>query len=68
MPGYIPLTDLLLSYKTDWLKEQPFKNQFQELLQHPRAFHRDHLPGHITGSAWVVNPNRTNVLLHHHAK
>src|SRR5262245_51328955 len=68
MPGYAPLKDMLLSYETDWAEEKPFKSRFQELLLHPRAFHRDHLPGHITGSAWVINPDRTKVLLHHHVK
>ena len=38
------------------------------MLSHPGAFNRDHLPGHITGSAWVVNPDRTKVLLLHHKK
>lgn len=37
-------------------------------MQHPRAFHRDHLPGHITGSAWIVNQDRSKVLLVLHAK
>lgn len=68
MGSYTPLTELLLHYETDWLEEKSFKSQFQELLLHPRAFHRDHLPGHITGSAWVTNPGRTKVLLHHHVK
>jgi 8-oxo-dGTP pyrophosphatase MutT (NUDIX family) len=49
-------------------QELVFKDQFIELLKHPRAYHRDHLPGHITGSAWVLNQDRTKVLLVHHAK
>ena len=68
MVDYITLDQLLFDYKTDWLEEGKFKKQFEELIQHPRAFHRDHLPGHITGSAWVVNQDRTKVLLHHHRK
>lgn len=39
-----------------------------ELLLHPRAYHRDHLPGHITGSAWVTNQKQSKVLLLHHGK
>lgn len=42
--------------------------QFLELLKDQRAYHRDHLPGHITGSAWIVNEDRTKTLLIHHAK
>lgn len=43
-------------------------DQFLDLLKHPRAYHRDHLPGHITGSAWIVNESRTKALLIQHAK
>lgn len=49
-------------------EESVVVNQFLELLKHPRAYHRDHLPGHITGSAWIVNENRTKTLLIQHAK
>ena len=33
-----------------------------------RCFERDCWAGHITGSAWLLNPARTHVLLTHHAK
>jgi len=36
--------------------------------QHPNCFDRALWPGHITGSAWVVNPARDKVLLMHHRK
>lgn len=42
--------------------------RFLELLESEQSFHRDHLPGHITGSAWIVNADRSHVLLVHHAK
>ncbi len=29
---------------------------------------RDHPPGHITASAWIVDPDRTSALLVHHRK
>jgi 8-oxo-dGTP pyrophosphatase MutT (NUDIX family) len=61
------LTNLLQHYSPD-PSELKFRDQFIELLKHPRAYHRDHLPGHITGSAWVLNQDRTKVLLVHHAK
>ncbi|MBI3481525.1 MAG: NUDIX hydrolase [Bacteroidetes bacterium] len=38
------------------------------LLNHKDCFQRTHLPGHITGSAWMVNGDRTKTLLVHHAK
>jgi len=49
-------------------KEGAFIQQFLELLDHPDAFLRTHLPGHITGSAWIVDPSKEFVLLTHHAK
>ncbi len=33
-----------------------------------RCFERDCWAGHVTGSAWVLNPARTHVLLTHHRK
>ena len=66
MADFTPLPALLQTYETQWPEELIFRDQFLELLLHPRAYHRDHLPGHITGSAWVVNANRTKVVLLHH--
>jgi 8-oxo-dGTP pyrophosphatase MutT (NUDIX family) len=45
-----------------------FVPQFLELLKSPRSFHRDHLPGHITASAWIVDEEKEHALLVHHAK
>lgn len=42
--------------------------RFQELLLHPDAYQRTHLPGHITGSAFIVSPDLEKTLLVHHAK
>ena len=64
----LPLPTALEQYKPSDSAELKFRQQFLELLKHPHAFHRDHLPGHITGSAWVLNQDRTKVLLVHHAK
>jgi 8-oxo-dGTP pyrophosphatase MutT (NUDIX family) len=37
--------------------------------RHPECFDRTHVhPGHVTGSAWVVNPMRDRVLMMHHRK
>lgn len=35
---------------------------------HPDCFERSLLAGHVTGSAWIINPERTMTLLTHHAK
>lgn len=58
----------LATYTTAFIDEQPFISRFTELLQGDRCFHRDYLPGHITGSAWIVNEARTHALLVHHTK
>ena len=58
----------LQTYKTDDSAERQFVDQFIVLMQHPDAFQRTHLPGHVTGSAWICNSKGSEVLLTHHAK
>jgi 8-oxo-dGTP pyrophosphatase MutT (NUDIX family) len=36
--------------------------------ENPDSFERHHWPIHITGSAWVVSPDRSRVLMMHHRK
>jgi|ERR1044071_3076266 8-oxo-dGTP pyrophosphatase MutT (NUDIX family) len=70
MPAVTDRTSLLAAlrnYKTPYDEEREFIPRFIELLQHPDAFQRHHLPGHITGSAWIVNNDQTKVLLVKHA-
>jgi 8-oxo-dGTP pyrophosphatase MutT (NUDIX family) len=62
------LVDSLKAYRSDFKAEQLFKNQFIHLLGHPRAYFRDHLPGHMTGSAWIIDETGAYTLLTHHAK
>lgn len=56
----------------EYIKKHPSEagigRRFHELLQHPDAFQRDHLPGHITGSAFIVSKDFSTTLLVHHAK
>jgi 8-oxo-dGTP pyrophosphatase MutT (NUDIX family) len=35
---------------------------------HENCFERSLQIGHVTGSAWIVDPDRTHTLLHHHGK
>jgi 8-oxo-dGTP pyrophosphatase MutT (NUDIX family) len=63
--------DLALSleaYSSPYPQEQKFASQFLELLTNPRAYFRDHLPGHMTGSAWIIDQSKEYALLVHHAK
>jgi 8-oxo-dGTP pyrophosphatase MutT (NUDIX family) len=61
------LTEALRQYNTVYLEEEKFISPFITLLEHANAFQRTHLPGHITGSAWIVDSAREFVLLTHHA-
>jgi 8-oxo-dGTP pyrophosphatase MutT (NUDIX family) len=56
----------LTAYDSGFAEEKLFTGQFMELLQHPDAFERHHLPGHITGSSWILDESRQFVLLVHH--
>jgi len=40
----------------------------QFVAEYPDCFERTLLVGHVTGSAWIVSPDRTQVLLIHHRK
>ncbi len=62
------LIESLHAYQSLYKEELQFKISFLELLTHPRAFFRDHLPGHITASSWIINPSGKFTLLTHHAK
>jgi 8-oxo-dGTP pyrophosphatase MutT (NUDIX family) len=55
-------------YQTSYTDEALFIPRFLELLKQTNCFDRTHLPGHITGSAWIVDPSNTQALLVHHAK
>jgi len=58
----------LQSYRSSFPEEQKFVPPFLTLLESDDAFQRTHLPGHITGSSWIINSDKTKVLLVHHAK
>ncbi len=62
------LVSFFSGYKTVFREEEFFISRFLELLSHSDCFQRTHLPGHITGSAWIVDSNRSQTLLVHHAK
>jgi 8-oxo-dGTP pyrophosphatase MutT (NUDIX family) len=62
------LIKALQSYSTPFAEEENFIAQFLWLLEDERCYHRDHLPGHITGSAFILDESRNFTLLTHHAK
>lgn len=64
----IDLVKSLYDYQTSFQEEKDFVDRFLSLLEDSTCFERTHLPGHITGSAWIIDATRTQVLLVHHAK
>jgi len=59
----------LAAYARRWPAEAGTVALFQALLDAgPSAFRREHLPGHFTGSAWLVSGDGRRVLLTHHRK
>ena len=58
----------LEQYNSGFPVEMEFKTRFIKLLVHPDCFHRHHLPGHLTGSSWIIDHTKKYVLLTHHAK
>lgn len=64
----IELINSLKDYHTPFQDETDYIKRFLFLLSDEPCFERTHLPGHITGSAWIVDSSRTQVLLVHHAK
>lgn len=62
------LVEAIHRYTLQWPEEATLSSRYISLLQHPDAFQRSHLPGHITGSAFIVDSDFTHTLLVHHAK
>ncbi|HEX8040807.1 MAG TPA: NUDIX hydrolase [Chryseosolibacter sp.] len=62
------LIESLEAYHSAYPAEDVFRAQFLVLLKHPRAFFRDHLPGHMTASSWIIGDKGKFALLTHHAK
>ncbi|MCC5931778.1 MAG: NUDIX hydrolase [Cyclobacteriaceae bacterium] len=62
------LVESLLNYRSKFKEEIEFIPRFLNLLQHQDCFYRSHLNGHITGSAWIINPAKSHTLLLHHKK
>ncbi len=64
-----PLLSLLERHNAVDAAEQMMTQATIEFVKHhPTCFYRSLLSGHITGSAWIVSPNRQHVLLIHHRK
>ena len=64
-----PLLSLLADYTPSVGEENAMWQSVKEFVAlQPRCFERTLTIGHVTGSAWIVSPDRSVVLLMHHAK
>lgn len=63
------LLQLLKDYQPRFMEEMGFVTRSLSYIeQHEDCFYRELWPAHVTGSAWVVNPDRSRVLMMHHKK
>ena len=63
------LRALLAAYRARWPQEADTVSRFEAFVDtHPDCFERTCRPGHITGSAWLVDAAGERVLLTHHRK
>lgn len=64
-----PLLALIERYAQRYPAEKATITRFHHFVAtEPRCFERSHLPGHVTGSAWIINAANTHTLLTHHRK
>lgn len=64
----VSLVQFFSEYQPTDRDEAAYIPRFLELLAQQNCYERTHLPGHITGSAWIINPTRTHALLVLHGK
>lgn len=69
MSGRAKLLEALRAHKPWDSREAEMLGRIIAFVEaHPDCFERTLLEGHVTGSAWVVNPERTHALLVHHRR
>lgn len=62
------LKNLLQYYTAFDETEAVIMHQLQNFLdESPNPFDRSNLTAHVIADAWIVNPKRSHVVLHHHA-
>lgn len=63
------LLQLLHAYRATDDSRQRCRSRMIEFVQgHPDCFERSCIPGHVTGSAWLINQDTSCVLLTYHKK
>ena len=59
---------LLEEYITAYPEEKSAVEMLDFFSNDSNCFQKDNPKGHFTGSAWIVDPDRRNVLMTHHKK
>ncbi|MGB5517263.1 MAG: NUDIX hydrolase [Gammaproteobacteria bacterium] len=63
------LLGLLKRHKTHFIEEAGYISRAIAFVEaHADCFHRKLWPAHVTGSTWVVSPDRSRVIMLHHRK
>jgi len=63
------LLNMLARHQTRFMEESAYVARASEFIaKHPDCFFRELWPAHVTGSTWVVSPDRQRVLMLHHRK
>jgi len=63
------LLNLLRQHHTRFMDEAGFVRRAIDFVEnHGDCFYRELWPAHVTGSAWVISPDRGRVLMMHHRK
>ncbi len=61
------LYEKLLQYSAWNEKEKEFRSETMKFIEENKnCFERSNLRGHVTGEAWVLNKEKTKILLTHH--
>jgi 8-oxo-dGTP pyrophosphatase MutT (NUDIX family) len=63
------LIEALRNFQPSTAREAEMRERIAKFVAaHDNCYSRELLTGHVTGSAWIVDPRRTMTLLTHHAK
>jgi 8-oxo-dGTP pyrophosphatase MutT (NUDIX family) len=63
------LLNLLRQHRTRFMEEAGYLVRARNFVEaHSDCFYRELWPAHVTGSTWVVSPDRERVLMLHHRK
>jgi 8-oxo-dGTP pyrophosphatase MutT (NUDIX family) len=63
------LLEQIQTYRSRYSTESDVAVQFEEFVKkHEDCFERSCIPGHVTGSAWILDTSGSHTLLTHHRK